>query len=137
MKKIYFFLLLVIASLSYQSALCQTIENIVGWTSWTDYITQKADQGISGNINTTVLSTTGGTGAVVFSDVDGNGTSQRAYAPGWDNGANTKAWQFQFSTTKYSSLTYSCRMSGTNDFFNFLGPRDFKLQYSCQWYGMV
>ncbi|MEO6000582.1 MAG: hypothetical protein ABIN89_27285 [Chitinophagaceae bacterium] len=129
MKKFYIFILLASFLFSVQPLSGQVVESVVGWTTWVNFTTLLADQGTATNKLSSTLNAIGA-GAVVFSDVDGNGTSQQAYALGFDNGAGTKSWQFQLSTLKYSSLTFSCRMSGTNNFFNFLGPRDFKLQYS-------
>lgn len=124
MKKI--FTLLLITGIS-GSLSAQTRENVVGWLDWTNFSTATAEVGITGNANTSVLTTTG-TDALVISDADGTG--QRAFATGWAGGANTKSWNFSFKSTKYQTLIFSCRMYGTNTPASFLGPRDFKLQYS-------
>ncbi len=105
-----------------------TTTNIVGWLTWANWTTITADQGITGNVGVRTV-TAPGTGAITVSDAYGTG-QQWAFANGWDNGANTKAWRFNFSTTNYTTLTFSCKMAGTTSFTSFMGPRDFKLQYS-------
>ena len=100
--------------------------SLVGWSNW--FSSTTADTGIAGNTGVSVL-TAPGANPITTSDAYGTG-QQWAFTTGWDNGANTKAWRFNFSTLNYNTLNFSCRMAGTNAFFNFMGPRDFKLQYS-------
>jgi hypothetical protein len=106
----------------------QTQETIVAWNSWVNWSTRTADQGIASNLGISVLNTSGAN-TPTFSDA-GDGAGQRAFADGWALGANVKDWRFQFSTLKYQNLKFSCRMMGTSPLTSFLGPRDFKLQYS-------
>lgn len=128
MKKNLYSLLFCIALCSRFLSYSQTPEPVVGWSSWFDWTNRTADQGIGANIGVSVLNTTGGAGTPTFTDADGTG--QRAMADGWAGGANTKAWAFSFSTIKYNTLRFAGKLMGTNSPGTFLGPRDFKLQYS-------
>jgi hypothetical protein len=125
MKSFNLTLLLSLCSLL---SFSQTQETVVGWSSWINWSTRTADLGITSNIGISVLNTSGAT-APTISDA-GDGAGQRAFADGWVLGANVKDWRFQISTLKYQNLKFSCRMMGTSPLTSFLGPRDFKLQYS-------
>lgn len=126
MKKILICIVVIITSFVCQEGISQTPQTVVGWVDW--FSSTTADQGTAGNAAVSVLATEGGAGVILVSDADGTG--QRGFATGWAGGMNTKAWRFPLITTKYSTLKYSCRMSGTSSPGSFLGPRDFKLQYS-------
>lgn len=127
MKKSIYALLFLWAALSQNLLQAQTVETVVGWSSWANFTTLTADQGLAANVNVSVLNTAGAN-APMFTDADGTG--QRAVADGWSGGANTKAWIFSFSTTKYETLKFSGKLLTTTSMASFLGPRDFKLQYS-------
>ncbi|MCX7841965.1 MAG: S-layer homology domain-containing protein [Clostridia bacterium] len=47
------------------------------------------------------------------------------YTNGWDNGANSKYWEFSVSTTGYSGIAFSAKAYSTST-----GPRDFEIRYS-------
>ena len=80
-----------------------------------------ADAGTPANALKTIY-TTGGTGSLVFSN---NGvTTKSAWATGWDNGSNTKAWEIEFSTLGYYDIDINSRQQSSGT-----GPRNFKIQY--------
>jgi subtilisin family serine protease len=112
----------------YSNVQLQTPGNVAGWQTWSNFFSRAADTGTSLNTGVSILSTEGGTAAVVISD-GGDGAGQRAFATGWENGANTKSWLIPVNTKDTAALNFTCRLMGTNNFVNFLGPRDFKLQY--------
>jgi hypothetical protein len=51
-------------------------------------------------------------------------TTNAAFATGWQNGAETKAWQTRVSTLGYKTLTVSAKLRSLST-----GPRDFRVQY--------
>lgn len=101
-----------------------------------------ANTGIAGNVGVTTMRTFGGVSPSTASDAYGTGNQVifnenpmgriPAYrvGEGWINGSGTKGWIFSFKTTGYQSLKFSGKMSGSTSLSSFLGPRDFKLQYS-------
>ncbi len=102
---------------------------VVGWRGWFNFIERTADLGSLDNRNRTVLFGPGPADQTIISD-SGDGFGQRAFASGWQGGAGTKSWRFEFSTLHRSRLKFSCRLMGTDNFVSFAGPRDFQLQYS-------
>ena len=83
-----------------------------------------ADGGTPDNLGM-VITTQGGTGTVVFNHP---GVATRcAAADHWDNGANTKFWQIEFSSAGYVGLTIEAQLQSftAGDF----GPRDFSVDY--------
>lgn len=60
-----------------------------------------------------------------FKDVTPTYSSGSLSINGWDNGANTKYWQIEFSTKGYDNLILSAKTRSSST-----GPRDFKLIYS-------
>ncbi len=126
--KIYLLAVVIFFSSLFQKTNAQVTENVIGWSSWVNWSTLTADLGITANLSMP-LATSGGTAGITFSD-SGDGFGQRAFTTGWSSGSGTKAWQFQMTTLKYNTLKFSCKMMGTNTPGSFLGPRDFKLQFS-------
>jgi hypothetical protein len=83
-----------------------------------------ADGGSPDNLGK-IITTQGGTGTLVFNQ-DGIAT-RCAAADNWDNGANVKFWQIEFSTSGYTRLTAESQMLSFSpgDF----GPKDWTVQY--------
>lgn len=106
-----------------------TLHPVVGWRGWFNFIERTADLGSLDNRNRSVLFGPGPADQTIISDA-GDGFGQRAFASGWQGGAGTKSWRFEFSTLHRSRLKFSCRLMGTDNFVSFAGPRDFQLQYS-------
>ncbi|MFZ1728621.1 MAG: HYR domain-containing protein [Bacteroidota bacterium] len=71
----------------------------------------------------------GGVGTILYTSVGGPNGSY-AYALGWANGANSKYWVVNISTAGYGTLTLSSEQWSEFSFFQYQGPRDFKIQYS-------
>jgi hypothetical protein len=71
----------------------------------------------------------GGVGTILFTSVGGPNGSY-AYATGWASGANSKYWVVNISTAGYGTLTLSSEQWSEYQFFQYQGPRNFKIQYS-------
>ncbi len=85
-----------------------------------------ADAGSSANNGIAELSTTGGTGAIGYSQAGARTGMKAANAEKWHDGNGSKAWQAKFSAAGYANLRVSSKQNSS-----FLtGPCDFKLQYS-------
>ncbi len=69
-----------------------------------------------------VITTAGGTGAVIYSNV--GATTFSASCTGWDNGNALKYWEITIATSGYINLSVSSKQ-----FSSATGPRDFKIQY--------
>lgn len=95
---------------------------IVGWDFPDDSADPVADTGIVENLNREIA-TFGGTSAIEMK----NGYEDKAaQASGWDDGALTKGWEINFSTSGFYVIRLTSRQqSGGND----PGPRYWKIQY--------
>ena len=93
---------------------------IVGWNFEDSNTT--ADEGIA--VNSTKTITTNSTGTVSYTAGSGGTGTYSIRNTGWDSGNGTKAWQAEFCTLGYKTITLSSkqRSSGT-------GPKEFKVQY--------
>lgn len=70
---------------------------VVGWRGWFNFIERTADLGSLDNRNRSVLFGPGPADQTIISD-SGDGFGQRAFASGWQGGAGTKSWRFEFSS---------------------------------------
>ncbi len=92
---------------------------LVKWTFDDDNLV--ADAGIAANAAKAITAI--GT-AQNFSYPAGLNSTHCLSETGWDNGADTKYWQFDFVATGYENLTISSKQKSSNT-----GPKDFKIQY--------
>lgn len=79
-----------------------------------------ADDGVSPNLTHAISTTSSGT----ISYLTGTPTGYMASCSGWDNGANTKAWEISVDASSYNSLTISSSQASSS-----AGPKNFKIQY--------
>ena len=91
---------------------------LVGWNFEDSNTT--ADDGLPVNAAKTI--TTTATGTVAYSG--GSGSGNAISYTGWDGGNGTKAWQIEFSTLGYKTITLSSKQKSSNS-----GPKEFKVQY--------
>ncbi len=93
---------------------------IVGWNF--EDSDDTADDGISANSSKTL--TTNSTGTISYTTGSGGTGTYAITNTGWDNGNASKAWQTEFSTLGYNTLTISSKQKSSNT-----GPKEFKIQY--------
>jgi M6 family metalloprotease-like protein len=93
---------------------------IVGWNFEDSNTT--ADEGIAANTAKTI--TTSATGTTSYSTGTGGTGTYALTNTGWDNGVDTKAWQTEFNTEGYNTITVSSKQKSSGT-----GPKEFKLQY--------
>ena len=93
---------------------------IVGWNF--EDSNNTADEGIPANTSKTI--TTNATGTVSYASGSGGSGTYAINNTGWDSGNGTKAWQTEFSTLGYNTITVSSKQKSSNT-----GPKEFKLQY--------
>ncbi len=79
-----------------------------------------ADGGVTPNLTHTVSKTS--TGATSY--ITGTPSGYILASSGWDNGANTKAWEISVDASNYHSLTLSSSQASSS-----AGPKNFKVQY--------
>jgi len=93
---------------------------IVGWNFEDSNVT--ADEGIATNASKTI--TTNSTGTISYTTGTGGTGTNALTNTGWDNGVDSKAWQTEFSTLGYNTITVSSKQKSSGT-----GPKEFKLQY--------
>lgn len=93
---------------------------IVGWNFEDSNVT--ADEGIAANASKTI--TTNSTGTVSYTAGSGGTGTYAIRNTGWDSGNDTKAWQIEFSTLGYNTITLSSKQRSSST-----GPKEFKVQY--------
>ncbi len=81
-----------------------------------------ADDGLPVNSAKTVTSTA--TGTISYTGGSGGTGTNALTNTGWDSGNDTKAWQIEFSTIGYNTITVSSKQKSSGT-----GPKEFKLQY--------
>ncbi len=115
---------LIFGLVAAQQATAQT--TLVEWT----FSSQNSSPSTAIPANTgSTLTRGGGVGTINYTSVGGPNGSY-AYATGWANGANTKYWKVDLVSTGYTNLTVSSEQWSEYSFFQYQGPRDFKIQYS-------
>jgi hypothetical protein len=111
----------VIVFFSFLPGILFAQQTIAGWNFPNNPDDEFVDVFVSVNSGT-IISSQGGTGAVVFNNT--GATTNCALANGWDSGSGVKYWEINIASTGFVNLAISSKQRSSST-----GPREFKIQY--------